>query len=61
MADRMLCLGSRLLMGAQQLALGPLETEAARVQREGRALVYVAQSGRVVGLIVDAVQPAVPR
>ena len=47
-------------MGAHKLALGPLETEAARVQREGRALVYVAQSGRVVGLIVDAVQPTVP-
>jgi Cu2+-exporting ATPase len=52
-------LGNRLLMDTQKLALGPLETEAARLQGEGRTVVHVAQNGRVVGLIAiaDAVRP----
>ncbi len=52
-------LGNRLLMDTQQLALGPLETEAARLQGEGRTVVHVAQNGRVIGLIAiaDAARP----
>jgi Cu2+-exporting ATPase len=52
-------LGNRLLMDTQKLALGPLETEAARLQGEGRTVVHVAQNGRVLGLIAiaDAVRP----
>jgi Cu2+-exporting ATPase len=52
-------LGNRLLMDTQKLALGPLEAEAARLQGEGRTVVHVAQSGRVIGLvaIADAVRP----
>ncbi|MEO6403457.1 MAG: heavy metal translocating P-type ATPase, partial [Vicinamibacteria bacterium] len=52
-------LGNRLLMDTQKLALGPLEAEAARLQGEGRTVVHVAQSGRVIGLvaIADAIRP----
>ena len=52
-------LGNRLLMDTQKLSLGPLETQAARLQGEGRTVVHVAQNGRVVGLIAiaDAVRP----
>ena len=52
-------LGNRLLMDTQKLALGPLETAAARLQGEGRTVVHVAQNGRVLGLIAiaDAVRP----
>jgi Cu2+-exporting ATPase len=58
-ADGTVFLGNRLLMDTQKLALGPLETEAARLQGEGRTVVHVAQNGRVVGLIAiaDAVRP----
>jgi Cu2+-exporting ATPase len=53
-------LGNRLLMDTQKLALGPLETEAARLQGDGRTVVHVAQSGRVIGLIAiaDAIRPS---
>ena len=46
-------------MDTQKFALGPLETEAARLQGEGRTVVHVAQNGRVLGLIAiaDAVRP----
>ncbi len=52
-------LGNRLLMDTQKLALGPLGTEAARMQGEGRTVVHVAQNGRLLGLIAiaDAVRP----
>ena len=52
-------LGNRLLMDTQQLALGKLESEAARLQGEGRTVVHVAQNGRVLGLIAiaDAARP----
>ncbi len=53
------CLGNRLLMDTQNLALGPLETAATRLQGDGRTVVHVAQSGRVIGLIAiaDAIRP----
>jgi Cu2+-exporting ATPase len=52
-------LGNRLLMDTQQLALGPLEAEAARLQGDGRTVVHVAQAARVIGLIAiaDAIRP----
>ena len=52
-------LGNRLLMDTQKLPLGPLETEAVRLQGEGRTVVHVAQNGRMLGLIAiaDAVRP----
>ena len=52
-------LGNRLLMDTQKLALGPLETDAARLQGEGRTVVHVAQNGKVIGLIAiaDAIRP----
>jgi len=52
-------LGNRLLMDTQKLALGLLEAEATRLQGDGRTVVYVAQNGRVVGLIAiaDAIRP----
>ena len=58
-ADGMVFLGNRLLMDTQKLALGPLETDAARLQGEGRTVVHVAQNGKVIGLIAiaDAIRP----
>ena len=52
-------LGNRLLMDTQQLALGSLEAQAARLQRDGRTVVHVAQANRVIGLIAiaDAIRP----
>jgi Cu2+-exporting ATPase len=52
-------LGNRLLMDTQNLALGPLEAEAARLQGDGRTVVHVAQAARVIGLIAiaDAIRP----
>jgi Cu2+-exporting ATPase len=52
-------LGNRLLMDTQKLALGSLEAAATRLQGEGRTVVYVAQNGRILGLIAiaDAVRP----
>jgi Cu2+-exporting ATPase len=52
-------LGNRLLMDTQQLALGPLEAEAARLQADGRTVVHVSQAARVIGLIAiaDAIRP----
>jgi Cu2+-exporting ATPase len=52
-------LGNRLLMDTQKFALGPLETAAVRLQGEGKTVVHVAQSGRLLGLIAiaDAVRP----
>ena len=52
-------LGNRLLMDTQQLALGPLEAEAARLQGDGRTVVHVSQAARVIGLIAiaDAIRP----
>ncbi|MDP9051791.1 MAG: heavy metal translocating P-type ATPase [Acidobacteriota bacterium] len=52
-------LGNRLLMDTQKLALGPLETEATRLQGEGRTVVHVSQAARVIGLIAigDAARP----
>ena len=53
-------LGNRLLMDTQQLALGPLEAEATRLQGDGRTVVHVSQAGRVIGLIAiaDAIRPS---
>ncbi len=52
-------LGNRLLMDTQQLALGSLEADAARLQGDGRTVVHVSQAGRVIGLIAiaDAIRP----
>ena len=52
-------LGNRLLMDTQKLPLGPLEAAATRLQGEGRTVVHVAQTGRVLGIIAiaDAVRP----
>ncbi len=52
-------LGNRLLMDTQKLALGPLETQAKRMQADGRTVVHVSQAGRVIGLIAiaDAIRP----
>ena len=52
-------LGNRLLMDTQNLALGPLEAEATRLQGDGRTVVHVAQAGVVIGLIAiaDAIRP----
>ncbi len=52
-------LGNRLLMDTQKLALGRLESEAARLQGDGRTVVHVAQAGRVIGIIAiaDAIRP----
>jgi P-type Cu2+ transporter len=52
-------LGNRLLMDTQQLALGPLEADATRLQADGRTVVHVSQAGRVIGLIAiaDAIRP----
>jgi Cu2+-exporting ATPase len=47
-------LGNRLLMDTQQLALGPLEAEATRLQADGRTVVHVSQAARVIGLIAIA-------
>ena len=58
-ADGTVFLGNRLLMDTQKLTLGPLETEATRLQRDGRTVVHVSQAGTVIGLIAiaDAVRP----
>jgi Cu2+-exporting ATPase len=58
-ADGTVFLGNRKLMDAQKLALGPLESAAARLQGEGRTVVHVALNGKVLGLIAiaDAVRP----
>ena len=52
-------LGNRLLMDTQSFALGRLESEATRLQGDGRTVVHVAQAGRVIGLIAiaDAIRP----
>ncbi|GMV21147.1 MAG: copper-translocating P-type ATPase [Vicinamibacterales bacterium] len=52
-------LGNRLLMDTQQLALGPLEADATRLQADGRTVVHVSEAGRVIGLIAiaDAIRP----
>jgi len=52
-------LGNRLLMDTQKLKLGRLETEAARLQGDGRTVVHVSQASRVIGLIAiaDAIRP----
>jgi Cu2+-exporting ATPase len=52
-------LGNRLLMDTQELALGPLEAEATRLQGDGRTVVHVSQAARVIGLIAiaDAIRP----
>jgi Cu2+-exporting ATPase len=53
-------LGNRLLMNTQKLALGRLETDATRLQGDGRTVVHVSQGGRVIGLIAiaDAIRPS---
>jgi Cu2+-exporting ATPase len=53
-------LGNRLLMDTQQLALGPLEAEATRLQGDGRTVVHVSQAGQILGLIAiaDAIRPS---
>jgi Cu2+-exporting ATPase len=58
-AAGMVFLGNRLLMDTQKLTLGPLETDAVRLQGEGRTVVHVAQNGKVIGLIAiaDAIRP----
>jgi len=52
-------LGNRLLMDTQKLALGRLESEATRLQGDGRTVVHVSQAGRVIGIIgiADAIRP----
>ena len=52
-------LGNRRLMDTQELALGPLEAEATRLQGDGRTVVHVSQAARVIGLIAiaDAIRP----
>ena len=52
-------LGNRLLMDTQKFALGRLESEATRLQGDGRTVVHVAQAGHVIGLIAiaDAIRP----
>src|SRR5271170_1582481 len=52
-------LGNRLLMDTQKFALGALEAEATRLQGNGRTVVHVAQTGRVIGIIAiaDAIRP----
>lgn len=52
-------LGNRLLMDTQKLALGSLESEATRLQGDGRTVVHVSQAGHVIGLIAiaDAIRP----
>lgn len=52
-------LGNRLLMDTQKLALGSLEAEATRLQKDGRTVVHVSQAARVIGLIAiaDAIRP----
>ena len=52
-------LGNRLLMDTQKLPLGRLETEATRLQADGRTVVHVSQAARVIGLIAiaDAIRP----
>jgi Cu2+-exporting ATPase len=52
-------LGNRLLMDTHQLALGPLEADATRLQADGRTVVHVSEAGRVIGLIAiaDAIRP----
>jgi Cu2+-exporting ATPase len=52
-------LGNRLLMEGHGVALGPLATDAARLQGAGRTVVHVARGGRLIGLIAiaDAVRP----
>ncbi len=58
-SDGTVFLGNRLLMDTQKLALGVLDADASRLQGEGRTVVHVAQSGKVIGLIAiaDAVRP----
>lgn len=58
-ADGTVFLGNRLLMDTQKLALGPLETDATRLQADGRTVVHVSQAARVIGLIAiaDAIRP----
>ena len=53
-------LGNRLLMDTQKLSLDGLESEATRMQEDGRTAVHVAQAGRVIGLIAiaDAIRPS---
>ncbi|CAN5834078.1 N/A [soil metagenome] len=52
-------LGNRLLMDTQKLSVGLLETEASRLQGDGRTVVHVSLAGRVIGLIAiaDAIRP----
>jgi Cu2+-exporting ATPase len=58
-ADGTVFLGNRLLMDTQKIALGNLESEAARMQEDGRTVVHVALGGKIIGLIAiaDAVRP----
>ncbi|MEC4718081.1 heavy metal translocating P-type ATPase [Noviherbaspirillum sp. CPCC 100848] len=53
-------LGNRLLMDTQKLVLGRMETDATRLQGDGRTVVHVSQAGRVIGLIAiaDAIRPS---
>jgi Cu2+-exporting ATPase len=46
-------------MDMQKLALGSLESEATRLQGDGRTVVHVSQAARVIGLIAiaDAIRP----
>jgi Cu2+-exporting ATPase len=57
--DGTVFLGNRLLMDTQKIALGNLESEAARMQEDGRTVVHVALGGKIIGLIAiaDAVRP----
>jgi len=53
-------LGNRGLMDANQVALEGLETQSLKLQGQGRTVVHVAHSGRLIGLIAiaDAVRPS---
>lgn len=50
-------LGNRRLMDVQKLDLGPLASDAQRLQGAGRTVVHVARAGKVIGLIAIADAP----
>lgn len=50
-------LGNRRLMDVQKLDLGPLASDAERLQGAGRTVVHVARGGKVIGLIAIADAP----
>ena len=57
---RRVLLGNRLLMDDSDIAVGPLEADAARLQGGGRTVIYVGLDNEVIGLIAiaDAIRPS---